>query len=226
VADAPLQPVNLAMDAAGNLLVVSYADAGTVYAQRPALGADVVRLTPEPATTRPDATFYVPVGDWRLQRQPDGTLAPRSHHYLSPDGGTVLSATAGFVEGATSWGVKASDLIRTFGLQGARAGQRVYLTSEAELATWSARVTEQGGFDDLRPFVEQGGEGLAVDEDGHVYIAAGDVFVYDAAGSLVETIAVPERPTQLLFGGSDRRTLFMPARRSLYAVRTRVAGRR
>jgi sugar lactone lactonase YvrE len=36
---------------------------------------------------------------------------------------------------------------------------------------------------------------------------------------------VPERPIQLVFGGPDGRTLFIAARTSLYAVRTKVAGR-
>jgi gluconolactonase len=36
---------------------------------------------------------------------------------------------------------------------------------------------------------------------------------------------VPERPLQLVFGGADRQTLFIPARTSLYSVRTRYPGR-
>ena len=35
VRDAPLDPVNLAFDKAGNLMVVSYAGSGTVYAFKP-----------------------------------------------------------------------------------------------------------------------------------------------------------------------------------------------
>ncbi len=93
------------------------------------------------------------------------------------------------------------------------------------MATWSARVEDDGGLSDLRLFVHQGGEGVASDAEGNVYVAAGDVFVYDPSGSLIETIRVPGRPTQLVFGGPDRRTLFMPARDALYAVRTRAAGR-
>ena len=37
-------------------------------------------------------------------------------------------------------------------------------------------------------------------------------------------IDVPERPIQILFGGSDRRTLFILAHHTLYAVTTQVAG--
>ena len=121
--------------------------------------------------------------------------------------------------------MKSSDLIRAFGLQRARPGERVYLTSEAEVATWSALVGDDGSLSDLRLFVDQGGEGVAADAEGNVYLAAGDVHVYDPSGTLVETIRVPGRPTQVVFGGPDRRTLFMPARDALYAVRTRAPGR-
>jgi sugar lactone lactonase YvrE len=225
VADAPLSPVNLAFDGDGNLLVVSYAGNGTVYVLKPGAGGEPVILAPQPAAARPRLEFILPVGDWRLQRDAGGGLLPRSHHYVALDGRTVLSATQGFVEGATSWGVKSSDLVRAFGLQRARPGERVYLTSEAEVATWSALVAADGGLADLRLFVDQGGEGVATDAEGNVYLAAGHVLVYDPSGKLVDTIEVPGRPTQVVFGGPDRRTLFLPARDALYAVRTRLPGR-
>ncbi len=44
-------------------------------------------------------------------------------------------------------------------------------------------------------------------------------------GRLIDTIETPERPTQLVFGGKDGKTLFIAARTSLYSVRTEVAGR-
>jgi sugar lactone lactonase YvrE len=100
----------------------------------------------------------------------------------------------------------------------------VYLTSEAEVGTWSARVADDGSLGDVRPFADQGGEGLAVDPSGNVYVAAGDVFVYDPAGTPIGRIAVPERPTSLAFGDADRRTLYITARHGLYAVRTRATA--
>jgi sugar lactone lactonase YvrE len=57
-----------------------------------------------------------------------------------------------------------------------------------------------------------------------VYLAAGQVFVYNPAGKAIDTIAVPERPLQLVFGGKDGRTLFILTHSSLYAVRMRIAG--
>jgi sugar lactone lactonase YvrE len=58
-----------------------------------------------------------------------------------------------------------------------------------------------------------------------VYVAAGQIYVYNPAGRLIDTIEVPERPLQVVFGGKDKQTLFVPARGSLYAVRTRTRGR-
>ena len=64
-----------------------------------------------------------------------------------------------------------------------------------------------------------------MDAAGNVFLAAGHIYVYNPEGRLIDTIEVPERPVQVVFGGADRRTLFIAARTSLYSVRTRVPGR-
>jgi sugar lactone lactonase YvrE len=65
---------------------------------------------------------------------------------------------------------------------------------------------------------------VAWDQQGNIYIAAGQVYVYNPAGELIDTIDIPERPSQLLFGGSDGKTLFVLARSSLYAIQARYKG--
>ena len=60
---------------------------------------------------------------------------------------------------------------------------------------------------------------------GNVYIAAGQIYVYNSAGKLIDTIGVPERPIQVMFGGDDRKTLFIAARTSLYSMRMKYPGR-
>ena len=72
--------------------------------------------------------------------------------------------------------------------------------------------------------MEQGGESLAQDADGNVYLAAGQIFAYSPAGKLLGSIDVPERPHDILFGGKDRRTLYLLSDHSLYAVRMRHPG--
>ena len=151
-------------------------------------------------------SLYLPVSDWHLNRD---SLSHPAAHFISPDGTTVLPVGADFLNGATSWGVKSSPQIRSFGLGRAVPGKPFYVTDESELRTWAADVNPDGSLKNFRLFAEQGGEGVTVDSRGNVYIAAGQIYVYDPAGKLIDTIEVPERPVQLVFGGADHRTLFI-----------------
>jgi Pectate lyase superfamily protein/SMP-30/Gluconolactonase/LRE-like region len=223
VRDNPLDPVNMAFDKAGDLMVVSYEGNGTVYALKPGSAeADVAVLAPQEVAPRPGQRAVLPAGDWRLNR---AALESPSRQYLSPDASTFIPAGDDFVTGATSWGIKSSALIRSFGLQAVAPGEAVYLTDESDQTTWVGTLRPDGRVSDLRVFAYRGGEGVAVDVEGNVYVAAGQVYVYDPSGRPIETIDVPERPLQLTFGGPDGRTLFIPARTSLYSVRTRFSGR-
>src|ERR1700721_3230309 len=108
------------------------------------------------------------------------------------------------------------DPLPAFGLAPAVGNMPYYVSDEEAEKTYVGKVAIDGTITDLRLFTEQGGESVTVDDHGNVYIAAGQVFVYNPSGDLIETIEIPERPSQLLFGGSDGRTLFVLARSSLY----------
>ena len=127
--------------------------------------------------------------------------------------------------GELYYGSKFNDLLRAFGMAAAVAGQPYYVSDESEQKTYVGDVGVDGRISNLRLFAEPGGEYVTVDEKGNVYIAAGQVFVYDPSGHLIDTIEIPERPLQLLFGGSDGHTLFVLACSSLYAVQTLSRGR-
>jgi sugar lactone lactonase YvrE len=144
---------------------------------------------------------------------------------VSPDNTTFIPAGDNFVTGKLYYGSKLNDELRAFGLAAGVVGTPFYLTDAEEEKTYSGEVGSDGTISNLKLFVEQGGDGLAVDQQGNVYIAAGQVFVYNGFGELLDTINVPERPEQLLFGGSDGKTLFILSRSSLYSVQTRSRGR-
>ncbi len=223
VRDNPLDPINLAFDRAGNLLVISYAGDGTVYTFKPDATDDAItRIQALPMTPHPDMTAILPVSDWHVN-QP--ALEQPAGQYASPDGTTFIPAGRDFISGATSWGIKSSALLRSFGLAPAAPGARAYITDESDQVTWVGTVAADGRLTDMKRFAERGGESVAVDAEGHVYIAAGQIYVYSQAGDLIDTIDVPERPLQLVFGGPDDRTLFIPARTSLYAIQLAVKGR-
>lgn len=74
-------------------------------------------------------------------------------------------------------------------------------------------------------FAPRGGTSIAEDTDGNVYIAGAQVYVYAKDGTAEGVLETPERPGALAFGDADHRTLYIGARGSLYAVRTRAAGK-
>ncbi|HTD23495.1 MAG TPA: glycosyl hydrolase family 28-related protein [Terriglobales bacterium] len=227
VRDNPVDPVELAFDKAGDLLVISYAGDGTVYSFKPgAPNDDITLLRAEPAAPRPGMTAVLPVDYWQNENDLIETESVKKpYQFVSPDGTTFIPAGDKFVSGKLYYGSKLDDELRAFGMAPVVAGQPFYLTDASEGKTYVGDVGVDGTISNLKLFAQQGGEGLAVDEGGNVYIAAGQVFVYNSSGQLIDTIKVPERPLQLLFGGSDRKTLFILARSSLYSVQSRFRGR-
>lgn len=86
----------------------------------------------------------------------------------------------------------------------------------------------------------RGGDGMCVDSQGHLYIAAGiarprgphetadtppGVYVVSPDGTLQGRIPIPEDVlTNCTFGGDDLKTLFITAGRTLYQIRMSIPG--
>jgi sugar lactone lactonase YvrE len=223
VRDNPLDPVQLAFDQAGNLMVISYAGSGTVYSFDPhAKSAEITLLKAQPAVSRPGLTAILPVDVWRNENDFVQAVPTRkAYQFVSLDGTTFIPAGKDFVSGELYYGSKIHDVLRAFGMAPVTAGKRFYICDEEGQKAYSATVDSYGGIEDLKLFQEVGGESVTTDQAGNVYIAAGQIFVYDSAGKYLQTIEVPERPSQLLFGGPDGKTLFIAARTCLYAIQTR-----
>jgi len=241
--DNPLDPVNLAFDKSGNLLVVSSAGTeGTVYTFRPGSTAqelDVVKATPSQA--HKDAAFLLPVNWWNNGEFQDqlnvetmrfttlaemfaaDATAPKKREYVSRDGSAVMPAGRVFQQGPASdtSGWRFSDNLDTYGLIAAEPGKKAFISSESEDITYRAKVQADGTLAELTPFAQRGGESVAVDDHGNVYVANGQIFVYANDGRQIAEIDVPERPLQLIFGGADHRTLFILAHHALFSVRVR-----
>jgi sugar lactone lactonase YvrE len=245
--DQPLDAVNLAFDHAGDLLVLSSDGAqGTVYSFRPGSSAEQLTvLVPQAAAPHPGASALLPGNYWNngefqdrldLSSYQYTTLAelfardvssPKAKEYVSPDGSVFLPAARVIQQGPPDFsGWRFSDNLDTYGFISATPGQRAYVSSASEDRTYSALVGIDGTLSDLRPFAERGGESVAVDRNGNVYVANGQIFVYDPAGKPIAEIDVPERPIDLVFGGADRRTLFILAHHALFAATIRAADSR
>jgi sugar lactone lactonase YvrE len=227
VRDNPLDPVQLAFDKSGNLIVISYQGNGTVYTFKPDTDFDQLSLLkPDPSLPRPGMTPVLPVDYWRNENDfPEAVTRKKAYQFVSLDHSVFIPAGEDFVSGSLYYGSKMHDVLRAFGLAPAPIGKTFYVTDEEEQKTYKSTVDQDGTLTNLKLFVNVGGESVTEDADGNVYIAAGQIYVFNPEGKPIDTIDVPERPSQLLFGGADRKTLFIAARSSLYAVRLRYAGR-
>lgn len=69
-------------------------------------------------------------------------------------------------------------------------------------------------------------DGMKCDQRGNIWVTApGGVWVYSPSGELLGKVRVPELVANLTWGGSDFRTLYLTATRSLYAIPTKVGPR-
>lgn len=69
-------------------------------------------------------------------------------------------------------------------------------------------------------------DGLTVDDAGNVYVATtAGIRIFRPDGSQRGSLVVPEPPSNLGFGGADRKTLYISARTSIYQVQLQVPGK-
>jgi gluconolactonase len=76
---------------------------------------------------------------------------------------------------------------------------------------------------------QRGIDGMCVDEEGNIYGAAGNgttagVYVFSPHGEQRAFIPVPETPTNCVFGGKERKTLYVTAGKSLYRIDVKQRG--
>ncbi len=73
-------------------------------------------------------------------------------------------------------------------------------------------------------FAPRAGSSVVTDAAGNVYVAGGQLYIYNAGGKQIGVVEIPERPSSLAFGGADKKTLYIGARGSLFSMQTSVAG--
>lgn len=127
--------------------------------------------------------------------------------FLAPDGQTIIPHYF--------------DLSRCSSLLEAYPGKPFYTSDEYDRRMVKMDVTPNGTLSNLRYFVEQGEFGSAVDQEGNLYVADGDIYIFDKEGHRKGIIRIPERPSAIQFGGKDGNTLFITARSRFFNVRTR-----
>ena len=126
--------------------------------------------------------------------------------------------------------VVAGDFNRPNGLAFTPEERQLYISDSEERHIRRFTVTEAGGLAGGEVFARCGAgtfDGLRLDSDGRVWVAAGDgLHCFDPDGTLLGKLRVPETVANLAFGGPRRNQLFLCATTSVYSLRMTVTGAR
>lgn len=117
-------------------------------------------------------------------------------------------------------------LVQPNGIIGDSERKLLYVADIGDRKTYRYKISADGQLLDRQIFCRQGSDGMTIDSEGNVYLTgSAGVYVYNADGDLIETIAVPKPWTaNVCLGGADRKTLFITASDSVYTVPVRYSG--
>ncbi|HLN74108.1 MAG TPA: glycosyl hydrolase family 28-related protein [Prolixibacteraceae bacterium] len=240
VADFPWEPMSLACDSKDNLLVVfrynpqpgymvngeqekypTPADAsGTSYSMWGNAGFGTLAYSIDPRN--PEETIQplkkVPMGSvnnvykalypsnrWRDWHDFNTVSVNRNEEcWLAPDGKTIIPVCY--------------DLARSCALVEAFPGKPLLAVDEYDKRTVKLDVDAKGYLSNLKYYAEKGEFSAVIDASGKLYVADGEIYIFDKDGKSEGILHTPERPSTLTFGGKDGKTLFITGRTALYST--------
>ncbi len=110
------------------------------------------------------------------------------------------------------------------GLIGTPDGKLLYVADINDRKIWKYEIEEDGTLANKTFFAGEGSDGMTIDEKGNIYLTMGKVWVFSPQGDLIREIELPESPSNICFGGKNKKTLFITARTSVYTLEMNVAG--
>lgn len=145
-----------------------------------------------------------PSSRWRSDFDSTVVYVPE-YTFIAPDGVSVIPETY--------------DLGRSAALTEAIPGQAFFVSKEINKTTVKLDVAPDGKVSNMEVVVPRGEYSTAVDSNGNLYIADGEIFVYDKDYREIRRIQLEERPVSIVFGGKDHSTLFVSTHSSLYGIK-------
>ncbi len=126
--------------------------------------------------------------------------------FIAPDGVTIVPNTF--------------DLGRSVQLMAVTPNQtqHVYVTHEDPKITYRFEVDAAGRLHNMNKFITRGEYSNLYDRSGNLYLAEGQILVFDAEGNEIKRITLDERVQSMTWGGKDKETLFVTTSTALYKV--------
>jgi len=118
------------------------------------------------------------------------------------------------------------DLEKPNGIIGTPDGKTLYVADIGAGKTYRFDIESDGRLARKTLLIEQGSDGLTLDNEGNLYLTGKGVLVFDKTGRQIEQIQVPEEEwtANVSFCVRDKRMLFITASKGLYGVKMRVKG--
>ncbi len=134
----------------------------------------------------------------------------RGLYYIPPNGKPVRRCKAKFTN--------------PNGVIGTTDGKRLYVSDTEEKKVRRFTICKDGSLAEETIFIPSYSDGMTLDSLGNLYLTNGGIDIYTPEGQLITTLKVPEKASNVGFGGIDRKTLFVTAGKSVYAIRMNVHG--
>lgn len=238
-ADYPYQPFSLAVDTQDNLIVICRYDpqpgfeeeeppktiealadnnpyysgwgnggwAVLAYAINPDRVDDMqpLKLTKTDEVEKVERVIH-PTHRWR-ENFKEVTIRIAETSFMAPDGVTIIPNTF--------------DLGRSVQLMGVSPNQNepVYVTHEDPKITYRFQVDDKGMLSNRSEFVKRGEYSNVPDGQGDLYLAEGQILVFDKDGKEIKRIKLDERVHSMTWGGKNKNELFVTTSTAFYRVK-------
>ena len=114
------------------------------------------------------------------------------------------------------------------GVVGTSDGKKLYINkwiSDDLGGTWVFDINPDGTLNNMRKFIDMGGDGMSMDALGNVYISNSlGITVFNANGDNILNIKTEGKATNNVFSGSDQKTLFITEPDKVSSIRMNIEG--
>ena len=166
----------------------------------------------QPNDLWPDQKGGIYFSDPKYAKDPDLPQDGEHVYYIKPDSGVVRVT---------------DDLKKPNGVIGTPDGKTLYITDTELDKTFRYNIKENGTLADKELFINKGSDAMTLDKNSNLYlttISNNQVEVFSSNGKKIASVELPEKPSNVCFGGEDNDELYITARTSLYRVKTTTQG--
>jgi len=111
------------------------------------------------------------------------------------------------------------------GIVGTPDGRYLYVADIGASKTYKYAINKDGTLSNKKLIIQQGSDGMTLDEEGNIYLTGKGITIYNPAGEKIGHIAINEPWTaNLCFGGKDKNILFITASTAIYTLKMNVKG--